>query len=226
MWRISKAEIAYSKYIFLIYLALTVGITFLERALDDGGRFYVGLIIFLIVQNWLSFKAKERRDVIIAKLPLSAISLGLVRLMMIFSSAFLVILVYKTMHFLLDIQGHANYPVTGWKLINYSSISLFGFSLYFIFSDFIAPRLRELPNYQLIKERAFQILLLLAVVLQILGIVAFMTKAPNFMTDIFDVLFFNNPFDKAANIQRFIVISLLTAAVSVFSFSKRKNYLG
>ena len=205
---------------------MTVGVTFLERALDDGGRFYVGMMLFLIVQNWMSFKAKERRDVLLSKLPLSTRSLSLVRLSMIFLSAILVILVYKSMHWILDIQGHANYPVTGWKLINYSSIALFGFSVYFIFSDLIVPRLRQLPNFQLIKERAFQVLLLLAVILQILGIVAFMTKAPNIMTDVLDVLFFNNPFDKVVNIQKFLVVSMMTAAISVFSYSARKNYLG
>jgi len=225
MWRILFAEISNNRIIFFIYLSITIGITFLEKELADGGRFYVAMLLFLIVQNWLSLKTKSRRDLFINKLPLSGLSLGGLRVGMILMSAFLIVLVYKTMHIFLGIQGHANYPVTGWKLINYLSIVLFLFSVYFILNDLLAPRLRELINFELYKERFIQILILLAVILQILGLLAFMTGAPNFLTKVFDVLYFNNPFDDTRNIQIFAVFSLVCAGLSTFTFSRRRNYI-
>ena len=77
----------------------------------------------------------------------------------------------------------------------------------------------------MIKERLFQLLIVLALVLQILGIVAFKTKAPNVVTKIFDLLYFNNPFGVARNIIIFFVISLAVAGLSTFTYSIRKNYL-
>lgn len=219
------AEIKYNAAIFFIYSMMAIGVTFIERALDDGGRFYIAMLLFLVVQNWLSFKSKEKRDRLIARLPKSQMVIGGLRIAMIFSGAILIIFVYKVMHVVLDIQGHANYPVTGWKLLSHVSLVLFFFSLYFIITDILTPRLREMINFELIKERFLQILIFLALVLQILGIVAFMTKAPNIVTNIFDVLFFNNPLDVVRNIQIFAVISLSFAVLSTFTFSKRKNYL-
>ncbi len=224
MWPILKAEISYNKILFAIYLMMVIGVALLEHALDDGGRFYVALILFLVVQNWLSLKAKEKRDRFIARLPKSQKSIGGLRIGMIIASAALIICIYKVMHLVLGIQGHANYPVTGWKLLSYVSIVLFGFSLYFIFTDMVTPRLRELKNFEVIKERIFQILVLLGVVLQILGFVAFMTKAPNALTRVFDLLFFNNPLDEVRNIQLFAGISVLVAWLSIKTFSRRRNY--
>ena len=225
MWRITRTEIVYHKMIFLIYLIMTIGITFLERTLDDGGRFYTAMLLFLIVQNWLSFKAKQKRDLQLARLPLAAGVQGSVRILMIFIAALLVVLVYKGMHLLLGIQGHANYPVTHWKLLSHFSLVLLGFSVYFIFSDFISPKLRELTNYQTMKERMLQIFLLTAVILQILGLVAFMTKAPNLVTNIFDLIYHHNPFDKTSNIQILFIVSLISAAISIQTYSLRKNYI-
>lgn len=225
MWRVIKAEISYNVGIFIIYLCLTVGVTFLEQQLKDGGRFYVAMLLFLFVQNWLSFKAKSKRDILFARLPLAGLTLGGIRIGMIVVSALLITVVYKGMHALLGIQGHANYPVTGWKMVNYYSIVLFLFSIYFIFSDLIAPRLREFSNFEIIKERSIQILLLLAVLLQIFGMVAFLTRAPNFVTALFDLLYFHNPFDKVMNIQILLSMSVLMALCSAFAFSKRRNYI-
>ena len=160
MWRILIAEVSYSRAIFFIYLSMTIGVTLLEQKLEDGGRFYVAVLLFLIVQNWLSLKAKNKRDLLICKLPLSAIALGGLRIGMIAVSAILIILVYMSMHWILGIQGHANYPITGWKLLNSVSLVLFLFSIYFIITDFVAPRLREHENFELYKERLLQILLL------------------------------------------------------------------
>ncbi|MBN1479347.1 hypothetical protein EH223_16130 [candidate division KSB1 bacterium] len=225
MWRIIKAEISYHVGIFIIYLCLTVGVTFVEQQFEDGGRFYVAILLFLIVQNWLSFKAKSKRDVLFARLPLAGLTLGGIRIVMIVVSALLITVVYKGMHALLGIQGHANYPVTGWKLVNYYSIVLFLFSIYFIFSDLVAPRLREFSNFEIIKERSIQILLLLLILLQILGMVAFLTQAPNFVIALFDLFYSHNPFDKVKTIQILLFISVLIAACSCFTFSKRRNYI-
>jgi hypothetical protein len=225
MWPLLKAELEYNIMLFIIYLMMTIGFTFIEQALDDGGRFYVAMILFLVVQNWLSLKGKQKRDRFIARLPKSSLLIGSLRIVMILASGVIIIAVYKSMHVVLGIQGHANYPVTGWKLLNYVSIVLFGFSLYFIISDLVTPRLRELKNFDVIKERFFHILILLALLLQILGIVALMTKAPTIVTKLFDVLFFHNPFDNVRNIQIFAGISLILAWVSVVTFPKRRNYV-
>lgn len=225
MWSILKAEISYNKILFAIYVMLVICVTFLEQTLDDGGRFYVALILFLVIQNWLSFKAKEKRDRLIARLPKSQISIGGLRIGMMIASTALIICVYKVMHLLLGIQGHANYPVTGWKLLSYVSIVLFGFSLFFIITDFLTPRLCELKNFGILKERLFYILILLGILLQILGIVAFITKAPNVVTKVFDALYFNNPFDDVQNIKVLAGISLLVAGISMVTYSRRRNYL-
>ena len=90
MWSILKAEIQYSAVIFLVYLAMTIGFTFVERALEDGGRFYVAMLLFLIVQNWLAYKGKEKRDNLIARLPKSQLMIGSVRIAMILVSAVIV----------------------------------------------------------------------------------------------------------------------------------------
>lgn len=225
MWRIIMAEISYSRAIFFIYLLLTIGVTFIEQKFEDGGRFYVAMLLFLIMQNWLSLRAKSKRGSYIHKLPLSANSLAGVRIGFFFVSAVMIVILYKIMHLFLGIQGHANYPINGWKLIHYISIVLFLFSVYFIITDLVAPRLREHSNFELIKERSLQILILLGLVLQVLGIVAFLTRAPNFVTAIFDLFYHNNPFDDVRNVQIFALFSLVTAAISTFTYAKRRNFL-
>ena len=123
MWYLLKSEIRYNLLLYVIYLLLTIGITILESQLADGGRFYVALVLFLVVQNWLSLKGKEKRDILFARLPRSGLAIGSLRITMILTSALIIALVYKGMHLLLDIQG----PVQGGGTGDEKFSAAFGF---------------------------------------------------------------------------------------------------
>jgi len=224
MIKILCAEMRYHRHLFMIYIILTIAVPFLERALEDGGRFYLAMLLFLLIQNWLALKSKEKRDRLLVILPLPIVSIAAMRLIMILVGAFVLVLFYKGMHAILGIQGHANYPVTPWRIVHYYSVVLFMFSIYFIATDLIAPRMRERSQFEVIKERFLQILMGLALLLNIFGIYA-MLKRPDFLITVFELLYVRNPFIETANVQLFLVFSVFLAALSVVSFGRRKNYI-
>jgi hypothetical protein len=94
MWRIIRAEFAYNRLNYLIFLAFLLPVLAYDALrVSAVPAFLVWLFMFLMVNNWNAIRIREKRSTQLSQLPLPAISVGMARFMMIvlLSGSFLVI---------------------------------------------------------------------------------------------------------------------------------------
>ena len=79
-----KSEINYSKILILILFPLIPILVFLQTAIEDMGNMALLAVLFILLQNWNSFRNKERREYRNFLLPLTARQIAISRLSIIF----------------------------------------------------------------------------------------------------------------------------------------------
>ena len=93
MWRIVRAEFAYSRLNYFIFLALLVPVLAYDAVrVSATPAFLAWLFMFLMVNTWNAVRIREKRSFQLAQLPLPAIKVGMARLVVIvlMSGSFLV----------------------------------------------------------------------------------------------------------------------------------------
>ena len=224
MFRIFKAEFDYNKYAFGGILAFVIPICILEAMLEDLPTFYIIIPMFWIGLFWIMIRNKEIREYYFAQLPLSRCKLALARIGMIILYSLIIMGFYELIPFIFKFRGPANYPVSTKNLVTYFAIVLFIFSTYFIIRDFTLFFLRSNRFFKLNKEHTKTLLILIAVVLNLLGVFAFIAR-PAIIVNIFEFFIHNNPLADLNNVIRFSAISLALAVLSIASYTRRKAYL-
>ena len=94
MWRIIRAELAYNRLNYLIFLALLVPVlTYGAVHVSVFPAFLMWLFTFLMVNNWNAIRIREKRSFQLAQLPLPAITVGMARFLLIvlLSGSFLIV---------------------------------------------------------------------------------------------------------------------------------------
>ena len=94
MWRIIKAELAYNRLNYLIFLALFFPVLAYGAIRESATpAFLVWIFMFLMVNNWNAFRIREKRSFQLSQLPLPTIEVGMARFMMIvlLSGSFMVV---------------------------------------------------------------------------------------------------------------------------------------
>ncbi len=224
MFHIFKAEFDYNKFVLFGTLAFVIPICILEAMLEDLPHFYIIIPIFWIAFFWIMIRNKEIREYYLVHLPLSRCKLALARIGMIILYSLIIMVFYGLIHFIFQFRGSANYPVSTKNLVVYFMIVIFIFSTYFIFRDITLFFLRTNRFFKLKKEQSTTILLFTMLLLNILGVFAFIMRPP-LIGKIFKFFIHDNLFADMNNVIKFSAISLALAVLSIASYSRRKAYL-
>ncbi len=224
MWQLLKTEFSYNRTVFLAVLAFVIPICVLEAMLEDLPSFYVIFPMLWSGMFWNTLRNKEIREFSLVRLPLSRCQLGVARMLKIILPALVTVAGYELIHFLFGFRGSANYPVSNKNLVVYFVIVMFIFSAYFIIRDITLFFLRSNRFFKLTKERSKTILILVTIVLNLLGIIAFIAR-PAIIGKIFEFFIHKHPFADVNNVIKFSAISLMLAALTIVSYNKRKEYL-
>ncbi|KAA3617085.1 MAG: hypothetical protein D8M58_04185 [Calditrichaeota bacterium] len=132
MWSIIKSEIQYqnSKIILILSLALPF-IIFLNYRYNGVSSFWAIWLTFMLVQNWISLRHKDKRDYLINCLPISRQKIGWSRLLIVFIYTIAVTLIFSFIY-IISIQIRPDFT---FSILMPIAISLLGFSFYFILRD-------------------------------------------------------------------------------------------
>ena len=84
MWRIVRAEIAYNRLNYLIFLAFLFPALAFDAIRESATpTFLVWLFMFIMVNNWNAFRIREKRSFQLSQLPLPTLTVGMARFMLI-----------------------------------------------------------------------------------------------------------------------------------------------
>ena len=102
------------------------------------------------------------------------------------------------------------------------------FSLYFFFRDFVLDFFRRLG---ITRERFLIIAVMIGLVLQILGLIAFLKVRAHqpvrfFIGEALDWVIHNHPFRGHYGPLRFAGVAFAAAMLSVWSYHRKRSYLG
>lgn len=223
MWHILKAEFNYHKKIFLGFFGFLPFICFhaINPILEDlSANYLIFMLIFLMLQNWNTFRNKENRERQHIRLPLSIKKIALARIFMIIIPCLGFIGFYSLIYSLL--AG----PIDHIRLLISFSMILLGFSIYFIIRDLFLSFFRKIG---FTKNRIVIGLVLIMLGLNLLGIFFFTrttnTGAPPVNMELLAkfVRFLQGADMYVAT--KFIVSSLALASSTLFSFGRRRSYL-
>lgn len=224
MFHIFKTEFDYNKYAFMGIIAFVIPICILEAMLEDLPNFYIIIPMFWIGMTWILMRNKETREYYFVHLPLSRCKLALARIGMIILFSLIILAFYKLIHFTFNFRGSANYPISVKNIIVYLVIVLFIFSTYFIIRDLTLLFLRSNRFFKITKEQSKTVLLFAMLLLNILGVFAFIMR-PVLIGKIFEFFIKDNPFADVNDVIKFSAISLALAVLSIASYSRRRAYL-
>ena len=163
MLALIKSEISYLKLLVIIMFALIPLVVFLQTALEDVGNFILLAVLFLLLQNWNSFRNKERREYQNILLPLSARKLAISRMVIVIIFCLTVVLFYRMIQLFFPAELFA-YNITNPVLIG---IIVLLFSIYFILRDLFLVFFRRIG---LTAPRMVMLIAFIGISLNILGV--------------------------------------------------------
>ncbi|MFC1564543.1 hypothetical protein ACFL6G_06370 [candidate division KSB1 bacterium] len=221
MWRILKAEADYHRWMILSMLILIALFTMYRfyyifkyegwtSEVNSLNIFYF-LLPFFILNSFIPTRFKEKRDRKNIMLPLSSYSIGSSRIMTIILPAILVYLVF----FILDTStiGLENISIKAY-FIGYGFI-IFIYSMFFIFYDLFLSHLGK--NIMIIGIGLLVIGLLINIMIFKFSVPE---KTANTVGFIVDSIIHSGK----TGVIRLLLLSLVTALASVYSFVHRKSY--
>ncbi|MFQ5824104.1 MAG: hypothetical protein ACE5JB_08635 [bacterium] len=225
MWSILKAEFNYHKKIFLgfsIFVPL-LRIYATSPIEDLPPNYLMFWMMFLMVQSWYAFRNKEKRERQLTRLPITMRKMALARIFMVIISSLSFIVFYAIMYFVLDPVK----PVNQWIWIVSFGIILFGFSVYFILADLFSDFFRKIG---FTKNTMVVGIALFMIGFALLGLFFSVTtsatgKPPIPIGPIIQFIKVNNPFGGEYGIAKFMVLSIVSACLSVVTYGHRKSYL-
>ena len=218
-----KSEINYSKILILILFPLIPILVFLQTAIEDMGNMALLAVLFILLQNWNSFRNKERREYRNFLLPLTARQIAISRLSIIFIFSILTVFFYVLIQSLIPIDIF-HYNINPSIIIG---IIVLGFSAYFILRDLLLVFFRRIG---LTAPRMLMLIAFIGIAFNILGVfVLIQTKSsgkpPAFLPLIIEGFKTYNPFNGASGPYLFLLFAVIISLFSIISFNRRKAYL-
>jgi len=222
MARIIKAELNYNKRLilgFFCFLPITwiLALNELEALPPTYIMFW---LVFIMVQNWNSFRNKERREYQIQVLPLSNWRIAAARLMMVVLLSIPVIFIYYLILFIIQPGRFLDFMA----LLRPFSILMLMFSVYFLLRDSLLYFMRNNNIFNITKDRSVTILILLVfwgVVISFMGLLI----KPSGLRGIIEFVIALNPFQGQYGLEKLYSLSLILALFTLITFNRRKSYL-
>lgn len=223
MFQVIKAELDYNRKLILGCFALILLVCIYEVAISGVRIGYVLIVIYMLTTFWNIFRNKEKRDYQLSRLPLTVRQIAGVRFIMICLACVTISLSY----YLLYLAFNFRTPDEPVKLIAYTGIILFGFSIYFMLRDF---RVVSLKKIRLSRNRFKAILILIVLGLNFLTIYSIIQlktsgEVPPLIHYLDKINLLADPPANSSEIAIFLVVSLVLAYSTIFTFNWRKTYL-
>jgi hypothetical protein len=238
MWQILRAEFAYSRVNYLLFLVFIPMLLIFGLYGSYSPPLYVAwLFTFLMVNGWNASRIKEKREMQLAQLPVSNREVALVRTLMVTVPPAAIMLIYLAVHLLirpgLSLETEASaalapggalpLPVRG--LLTLYGLVVLVFSLAFMFRDtFLGTRFLKGGKILIV------VLIGLGVAANIYAIVVFRKvsasggEPPAFISAI-RYLMENNPSTSTARTLIFLGVCLASALLSIVTFIHRRTHL-
>ncbi|MCP4725025.1 MAG: hypothetical protein GY863_08320 [bacterium] len=217
MLKILKAEISYNKASLVLLFAL-----FLMLSKYD---FLMFLLAFVMLNTINTIRNKELRERRLALLPVSIASPAISRIM-IMALPFLIFTVF-TFIVLLIIKAEEWRLIKSWIVVN--GLIIMGFSVYFILRDLTLEYFRRIG---LTKNIFIKIVFIFIIFMNLLGIYTMLATNADWPNPAGDIIkFFRedfpayNPFSGEYGSYYFLILSVMLAASTIYTYSKRKSYL-
>ena len=220
MWCLFKAELNYNKYLLLwlfgIYILLYIKVTIV-------GEIISSLILMLIVTAVVTFgniikRNNEKRERHFVLLPVKNRTIGILRFVLIFIFWMTLLLLFWLKHFTVDFQS-IGFKI-GWILLTINSLVLVSNATLFLQNDL--KNIGFIKNTFLNKFIYFLIIFILW--LFILGLFNFVLTI--IMTNGGEKILNLSNKTLAINIIALNVIGVLMSIFTVFSFERKKSYVG
>lgn len=206
MWRILEADLRYHKGILMMFLPLIL-------AYSNG--FLPALAApFLMVNSIIPFRSREKRDRLQAVLPVTLRQIGMARILLVILPClawYLVFLLFWWSY------GAAGWEEVRWVMIFFGAI-VAGYSVAFLLNDLFLFT-RAATKLIVVGLLLFSLSLWLALDLK-------SSASPDFVViRVIDTAQAYNPFRGVFGNFLFLAASLALAALSVFTFVRRKSHL-
>lgn len=226
MLTILKSEIQYHSIILLIYISTMLLTGFLGRIFSIemlSSIFFIMIFVFVMLQNWFTLRNKEKRELLLARLPIPLYKLGLNRILAVHLAIIIGIFCYLGFLVSLTTQKAIHYS----KLQEMYTFLIVGFSIYFISRDLLFAFFRKLGvNVQRILISIF----LLGLGLNLLTLIAIKQikqtgSTSHTLFSAIDYLVYHNFFQGVTGFVQFIFIIAVFSGITILSFNHRKAYL-
>ena len=222
MWQIIKSELNYSWWISALYIILTPALFLYLYTEKDAPPFLVFLLMFIIAQNYVAFRNKEKRERLFAQLPVAFSRIALSRIFIILSFFFNIALIYLIFASLTD-AGAADYL---FPLITSICILSIMFGAYFILRDVFLQKFRDRGVR---KERMKIFLVLLILAINVLLVLSFIqarnNDTPSVLVSIIRFIENNLPFTWQNGLWEALALTVVICGLSILSFLRRKAYM-
>ena len=221
MWKLIKSDLDYQKTSIILFLGIIFFTFFYSVSSSPGSsEFMVFLMTFMMMNAFIITRASEKRNRLHFHLPLSTNKLAISRILIIYILGILAVCVLVISHLLF--QYHASFPYQ--RIAIMTGISIFLFSLYFIFYDIFTSFFKKFGRF-------FVMLAVMVLVLfMVLGIVVMkQTNAtgspPGLLISIIEFVKNNNPFASGSSWIRFLILNLILSTITIFTFNRCKSYI-
>ncbi len=213
MWRIILSEIEYNKWMMVAALAVVIMLIVGESMTGKEGslNFLYFLLPFVVINTMAPMRFKEKRDQRCIVLPVTAVSIGISRIMFIIIPVFFV---YFTL-FIFDIALSFHNSLSEGTYLLFSGIVVFIYSFFFIMYDLF---------YMFINKRLIAAAVLFLVLALLVNLLLFTNAiSGNFIRNVIDLV------DTIINSGRkgliiFLSITIFFTVSSVFTYMRRKSF--
>lgn len=222
MWHIIKAEVSYHRYLFLAFLAAMPALIVhemvgpVERVHPS---FIIWILVFLPINFWVSFRAKDKRELQYSQLSIPAWEIGAARILIVLMSAIASMAFYAILHVIVVPSAPLHIKAF---LVSTAGV-VFLYSVVFIITD-------RVLGYRGLSDAKIWITVVLA--FMVLGNLYLLVATrrlrgtrgePPFFIRAIEYIFEHHPFSTNLHTTLTVCVIAALALLSVWTFTRRRT---
>lgn len=221
MWKLIKSDLDYQKNSIILFLGI-IFFAFIYNAFISPGNaeFMIFLMTFMMMNSFITTRAREKRNRLHFHLPVSTNELGGSRILIVYVLSLLAVGVLFISHQLFQRQVSFQYQ----RITIMIAISIFLFSVYCIFYDIFTSFFKKYGRFFVMVG-----VMVLALFI-VLGIVVMKQtnitgSPPGLLISIINSIKKNNAFADDSGWIRFLRVILVLSFITIFTFNRCKSYV-
>ncbi len=221
MWKLIKSDLEYQKNSIILFLGIIFFVYIYNAFISPGNaEFMIFLMTFMMINSFITIRAREKRNRLHFHLPVSTNELGGSRILIVYVLSLLSVGVL----FISDqlFQGQVSFQYQ--RITFMIAISIFLFLLYFIFYDIFTSFFKKYGRFFVMVG-----VIILALFMVLGFVVMKQTNAtgspPGLLISIIDFIKNNNPFTGRSGWIRFLRVILVLSFITIFTFNRCKSYV-